>query len=292
MFASGPKALVAAIGVVVLAGCSAQSTDSTDVKVGAGDSAESRLLAQIYAGAIRSAGTAVEVESGLGGRADYLESLDRGDITLIPDFTGALLSEFDSTSRATESEDVFVDLNRSLPEGLTVGDYALAEDRTAIAVSPAGPFADASSLSDVESDLYGRRMGVLGNPPKPDPQEVVARLEPGIGDGFTDVVLYLDARTAVDALASGEIDVLAFTTVSFGPEAADLVTLEDTESVFPAQNVVPLLRNGSLNDTALATLSVVAGELTTADLADMIGEVRSGGDSGDVAARWLGEHNL
>nr|WP_296778104.1 glycine betaine ABC transporter substrate-binding protein [Rhodococcus sp. (in: high G+C Gram-positive bacteria)] len=306
MFASRPKSLVAATGVVVLVGCSvlagcsdrspaATAPDAADVIVGAGDSAESQLLAQIYAGAIRSAGTGAVVESGLGDRADYLDALDRGDVTLVPDFTGALLAEFDSTSQATEPEDVFVDLNRSLPEGLTVGDYALAEDRTAIAVSEAGPFADVATVADFAANHGDAAIGVVGDPPKPDPQEVVARLAgrtTGTGAGSTDFVVYADSGDALSALNSGEIGALAFTTASFGSPAADLSTLDDGDGVFPAQNVVPLLRNSSLDDTAFATLSVVAGELTTADLADMIGEVRSGGESGDVAARWLGEHNL
>lgn len=300
MFASRSKALVAAIGVVFLAGCSAHSFGDTapgsaDVIVGAGDSAESQLLAQIYAGAIRSAGTEAVVESGLGSRTEYLDALDLGDVTLVPDFTGALLAEFDSTSRATEPEDVFVDLNRSLPEGLTVGDYALAEDRTAIAVSKTGSFADVATAADFAANHTDAAIGVVGDPPKPDPQEVVSRLAgqtTGAGAGFTDFVVYTDSADALRALNSGEIGALAFTTASFGSSAADLSTLDDGDGVFPAQNVVPLLRNSSLDETAFATLSVVAGELTTADLADMIGEVRSGGESGDVAARWLGEHNL
>ena len=283
----------ASVLVMALAGCSAGPSGRSEVIVGAGNGVESQLLAHIYAGAIRSAGVTVDVESGLGGRADYLEALDRGEVTLVPDFTGALLNQFDSQSGATEAEDVFVDLNRSLPEGLSVGDYALAEDRTALAVSPTGPLSELSTISDFVDKRGTAKWGVVGDPPNPDPLEVGMRLAPpGTGAGFEDIAVYANAKDAVGALDSGEVEALAFTTASFGPLAADLTTLEDDENVFPAQNVVPLIRAGSLDDAAIATLSVVAGELTTADLADMIGEARGGGDSGDIAARWLGEHNL
>lgn len=296
----GVKAFVGASVVAItlattLAGCAADGQEHAAVVVGSGDEVTSELLAHIYAGAVRSAGVAVTVKEGLGERADYLTALDAGEISLVPDFTGDLLHTFDSLSGATEAEDVFIDLNRSLPEGLSVGDYSLAEDRTTIAVSPTGPLSELSTISELASAHIDASVGVVGDPAKPDPQEVVFGLRSAAdfsGAGSTDFVVYADAQGAVDALNSGEIGALAFTTASFGPLAADLTTLEDDDSVFTAQNVVPLMREGVLDDSAYATLSVVAGELTTADLADMIGEVRSGGASGDVAARWLGEHNL
>lgn len=233
----------------------------------------------------------VEVTPNLGERGAYLDALDAGLVTLVPDFSGELLATFDSLSGATEAEDVFIDLNRSLPEGLAVGDYALAEDRTTIAVATSGEYASVTSLSDVAPDCGNIVLGTVDDDSAPDPIDVAARLAAGYGceiEGFT---VYPDARAAVDAVASGEVGALAVRTASFGP-LADLTTLDDDESVFTAQNVVPLLRDGALGDDAFSTLAVVAGELTTADLAEMIDEVRGGLDSGDVAARWLGDRTL
>ncbi len=284
----------------LLAACGADSIDDgsiglrpvdADVIVGSGSSLDSELLAYIYAGAIRSTGTSVAVHTEQGGRSGYLAALDAGKVDLIPDYTGALLTEFDSLSTATEADDVFVDLNKSLPEGLSVGDYALAEDRTAIAVAADGPFAGLTSLTEIASQCAETTVGVTGDPPRPDPLSIESAVGSGYGCSFTEFKIYPDARAAVDALDSGEVGALAVTTASFGPLAADLITLDD-DGAFSAQNVVPLLRNGSLDDGAFETLSVVAGELTTADLAEMIGEARSGGNSDDIAARWLGEHNL
>ncbi|MGF0313208.1 glycine betaine ABC transporter substrate-binding protein [Rhodococcus sp. IEGM1428] len=294
------RSSVLATAVVVsiaglLGGCStAESAHPADgpVVVGSGSSDISQLLAQIYAGGLRSTGVDVEVKDGLGDRADYLAALDRGEVSMVPDLTGDLLRTFDTLAGATEAEDVFTELNRSLPAGLSVGDYATAEDRLAIAVAPDSPSDDGETVTE-----FLRREDVTVGTVEGEVHPMDVRTE-GVGSpsftgaGFSEFMVYPDAEFAIDDLNSGAVDALAIRTASFGPLAKDLTTLPDDDHVYPAQNVVPLYRNGVLSESALRSFSVVAGELTTADLADMIGEVRGGVASGDVAGRWLGERNL
>ena len=291
---SSVLAAVAVISIAgLLGGCSAATSTgpaATPV-VGSGSSDLSRLLAQIYAGGLRSTGVDVEVKEDLGDRADYLAALDRGEVTMVPDLTGELLRTFDTLSAATEAEDVYTELNRSLPAGLSVGDYATAEDRLAIAEASGSESGD-----ETVTEFLGREertVGIVDG--QVDPMDVLVegtRSSTFTGASFTDVTPYADAQSAVDGLNAGEVDVLAIRTASFGPLAKDLTTLPDDDHVYPAQNVVPLYANGVLDESALRSFSVVAGELTTADLADMIGEVRNGVPSGEVAGRWLGERNL
>ncbi|MBJ7349743.1 MAG: ABC transporter substrate-binding protein [Rhodococcus sp.] len=294
------RSSVLATAVVVsiaglLGGCStAESADPAGepIVVGSGSSDISRLLAQIYAGGLRSTGVDVEVKDGLGDRADYLAALDRGEVSMVPDLTGDLLRTFDTLAGATEAEDVFTELNRSLPAGLSVGDYATAEDRLAIAVAPDSASDDGETVAEFlrREDVT---VGTVEGEVHPMDVVSVSRSSPTFtGASFTDLTPYFDGQAAVDGLNAGEVDALAIRTASFGPLAKDLTTLPDDEHVYPAQNVVPLYRNGVLSESALRSFSVVAGELTTADLADMIGEVRGGAASGDVAGRWLGEHSL
>lgn len=292
---SSVLATVAVISIAgLLGGCSAATSTepaATPIVVGSGSSDISQLLAEIYAGGLRSTGADVEVKEDLGDRADYLAALDRGEVTMVPDLTGELLRTFDTLSAATEAEDVYTELNRSLPAGLSVGDYATAEDRIAIAV------ASGSTSTDTPRDVVFGEEATIGTVEgEVDPLDVVnilPRSEPTFtGASFSEFMVYPDAQFAVDELNSGAVTALAIRTASFGPLAKDLTTLPDDDSVYPAQNVVPLYSNGVLDESALRSFSVVAGELTTADLADMIGEVRSGVPSGDVAGRWLGEHNL
>ncbi|MBY4129182.1 ABC transporter substrate-binding protein [Rhodococcus fascians] len=280
----------------LLGGCStAESTEPAlgPVVVGSGSSDISRLLAHIYAGGLRSTGVDVSVEEGMGDRSDYLAALDRGEVTMVPELTGDLLRTFDTSASATEADEVFTELNRSLPAGLSVGDYATAEDRIAIAVASGSESGD-----EIVTEFLGREertVGIVDG--ELDPMDVVPvftskRVPTFSGASVTDVTPYADAQAAVDGVNAGKVDALAIRTASFGPLAKDLTTLADDDHVYSAQNVVPLYRNGVLGENALRSFSVVAGELTTADLADMIGEVRSGAASGDVAGRWLGEHNL
>lgn len=290
--------LAAALAVTIagsVGGCSAADRAEpghVPVVVGAGNSDLSRLLAQIYAGGLRSTGAEVSVAENLGDRTAYLAALDRGEVSMIPDLTGDLLRTFDTLAGATEAEDVFTELNRSLPAGLSVGDYATAEDRLALAVASSNAVDDDATVTEFlrrDDVTVGTVDGQV------DPMNVMnaPRTAPAFtGASATDFMVYPDAQFAVHDLNSGAVDALAIRTASFGPLAKDLTTLPDDDHVYPAQNVVPLYRTGVLDESAVKSFSVVAGELTTADLADMIGEVRGGAASGDVAGRWLGEHSL
>ncbi|MGV8874503.1 MAG: glycine betaine ABC transporter substrate-binding protein [Rhodococcus sp. (in: high G+C Gram-positive bacteria)] len=278
----------------LIGGCSAASSTepATPIVVGSGSSDISRLLAQIYAGGLRSTGADVTVDEDLGDRAEYLAALDRGEVTMVPDVTGDLLRTFDTLASATEAEDVFTELNRSLPAGLSVGDYATAEDRLAIAVASGNEVDDGETVTEF---LRRGEVTVGTVEGQVHPMDVLTEGvgSPGFdGSRLSEFMVYPDAQTAVDDVNAGAVDAVAIRTASFGPLAKDLSTLPDDDHVFPAQNVVPLYRNGVLSESALRSFSVVAGELTTADLADMVGEVRSGVPSGDVAGRWLGERNL
>ena len=51
--------------------------------------------------------------------------------------TGALLDHYDPSAPARKADDVFEALSRSLPEGLSVSDYAMAEDRAVVALDTA-----------------------------------------------------------------------------------------------------------------------------------------------------------
>ncbi|SEC09778.1 ABC transporter substrate-binding protein [Rhodococcus koreensis] len=258
------------------------------IVVGAGDGAESRILAEIYAGALRSTGAPVTTDDGLGDRTAYLGQLDAGSVTLVPEFTGRLLRYYDPESTETEQEDVFEALSKALPQGLSISDFAAAEDRSALAVTP--QISEQLGLTTLD-DLVpscGKSTAVLA-----------PAFEADALAGLTGCTFAQTTRVADDAAAVGELAVPApaggavvagVTTSSPDVADTDLVLLSDDEHVFTAQNVVPLFRIGTLSEAQLKALNVVAGELTTADLADMIGQFRGGADSADVARVWLDAH--
>ncbi|MFC9786205.1 glycine betaine ABC transporter substrate-binding protein [Rhodococcus sp. NPDC127528] len=192
-----------AVAAVLLTGCSSGESGLDgpprlpSITVGSGQSAENRVLAEIYAGVLRGTGSPVETRLDLAPGEDLAE-LDSGAVTLVPEYTGRLLERLHPGAAETEPDAVFEELNRSLPAGLSVSDYGMAQ-------------------------------------------------EPGSGD-------------------AGEAG-----------------------SSVPAQNVVPLMRSGVLTEAQVKALNVVAGELTSAELAQMGESVRSGERTADrAAADWLG----
>ncbi|MFC7448642.1 glycine betaine ABC transporter substrate-binding protein [Rhodococcus daqingensis] len=187
---------MAVAAVCALAGCTVDNSGLDEaqapaaITVGSGESAESQVVAEIYAEILRGTGSPVDVAAPTT-RAEYVEELGAADVTVVPDFTGPLLHHFQPDSELTDPDEVFDELNRSLPEGLSVSDY-----------------------SDAELEAEGSA---------------------------------------------------------------------------PAQNVVPLIRNGVLTEDQIKALNVVAGELTSADLASMAARVRQGESDPERAAdEWLG----
>ncbi|NEW37063.1 transporter, partial [Nocardia cyriacigeorgica] len=96
--------------------------------VGSGDTAESVLLAEIYAQALARTGAGVAVERDLGARADRLAALDAGTVTLVGEHNGALLADLAGDAVAWTGKEVTTELNRSLPQGLVVTDAADGAD--------------------------------------------------------------------------------------------------------------------------------------------------------------------
>lgn len=127
--------LAALMCLGLLTACAVDDSAQSRVIVGSGTSVEGQLLGRIYAGALGRAGADVETVEQLGNRDKILSALDDGRVTLVPDTTGALLTRFDPSARQTDPDDVFVALNKSLPEGLSVSDYSMAE----VGDSTAGP---------------------------------------------------------------------------------------------------------------------------------------------------------
>ena len=260
-----------------------------EIVVGAGDGAESRILAEIYAGALRATGAPVVTDGGLGDRTAYLGQLDAGNVTLVPEFTGRLLRYYDPESAETEQDDVFEALSKALPQGLSISDFAAAEDRSALAVtSQTSGQLDLTTLDELVPSC-SRSTAVLA------PAFEADALPDLTGCTFAQTRTVADDAAAVGELAApapsdGAVRVAGVTTASPDVSDADLVLLADDDHVFTAQNVVPLFRIGTLTEAQLKALNVVAGELTTADLADMIGQVRGGADSADVARVWLDAH--
>ncbi len=298
---AGAVTVLAGAVTVLAAGCGSDDPGPV-LTIGSGDSAQSRVLAEIYAGALSRTGAHTATKSGIDQRG-YLSALDSDTVTVVPDVSGDLLTALDSTSAARKPEDVVTALNRALPEGLIVSDPADGTDLRPAVIVPAAKSADfPSSLKELAPRCPELTVGVATGPAlEPlhaplDPQrDVLDPLRTVYDCSLPTPRTYSSVADLRNALSTGEIQLAVVSgPPAYLPEGGlEVQPLADPDYAFRAANVIPLLRKGTLTDQQQRKLNYVAGELTTTDLADMIREVRDNNvDPAALARNWLDAHAL
>jgi glycine betaine/choline ABC-type transport system substrate-binding protein len=271
----------AALAVALaLAGCGSRYTQH-ELVVGSGADPESTLLAQVYAGALRSYGAAARVESA----PDALTNLDSGTDDVAPAFTGQVLQRLQPGATAVSDLHTYRAMVAALPEGIAAGDYTTAaEDKPAAAVTEASAHA-----------WGGRELTALvRNCPHVTSGSVAGVAVPAALGGCTlkPPRQFPSATALFDGLRAGLINT-AWTTTTGLDVPADVVVLADRRPpLVQAENVVPLYRRNELTDRQVLALNEVAGELDTAALIDMRRQVAKGAQPAQVAGAWLSDHPL
>ena len=274
-----------------LAGDGGSEDGATEtVTVGSADFPESQIVAEIYAGALESAGVSTETSLGIGAREAYVGAVQDGSVDVVPDYSGNLLLFADPEATASSAEEIMDALPEALPEGLTVLEPSSAENKDAMVVTPeTAEQYGLTSIADM-AEVCGEL--VIAGPPEfaeraygLDGLEenygcVPASFEP-INDG--------GGPLTVQALLNGDVDVADIFTTTPAIADNDLVVLEDPENNFIAQQVLPLAAADRLPQEAVDALNELSGQLTTQDLIDLNRKV-SGGDQvspGAAAQEWL-----
>ena len=315
---------VATVVTGVLAGCSDSSRDSASssrlLHLGSADDPALRVMAEIYAGALRDVGAPVADDLIRGDDTALLDEMDRARVDLFPAFSGELLTSLAPKATVTSSDDVYDELNRSLPQGVSVG------DATPVSATPqvfvATSLAQSSNVTDLSECgrlPEGLPVVVVGRPEPADmaafaaqgcrfgavesvgsAREVIARVGTAQAVG---VVTALDAAVALDP-AAPQIQALrvpAPTQDDAGQPStpSNLATSNQSQSPTPspqsgprAQNLVPVYRTAALTRSEVKQINRVAGEITTADLAELARRADAGAEPRDLAVGWLGEHGL
>ncbi|WP_280256004.1 glycine betaine ABC transporter substrate-binding protein [Nocardia abscessus] len=282
--------VVASVALVVSCGNDAPGPSIT---VGAGDSVESSVLAEIYAGALARTGARTAVSARLGGREDYLAALDADRVQVLAEHTGALLTHFDEHATARLPKYVANAVSAALPEGLVVSDFADGADlRPRVLLTAQAAAQDKlRSVGDLAPRCGELTVGVAVTPgllPSSGRDRVG-------GCDFAATVAFPDPAALRKALLDGQVQAgLLSGPPELAPGATDgLAVLSDDDYAVRAENVLPLFRKGLLDQRQIKKLNYVAGELTTDELAVMIRRVRDDGSApGDVARDWLDQHAL
>ncbi|MEV6134666.1 glycine betaine ABC transporter substrate-binding protein [Nocardia sp. NPDC051990] len=293
--------VVMALGLAV--SCGSDDPGPT-IAVGAGDSMESNLLAQIYAGALARTGARTSVTADLGNRADYLTALDAGTVTVVGEHGGELLTFLNAGAQARKPEvttdiadpsapvrlSVPEELSRSLPEGLAVSDPADGTDMRARVLLTEAAGKDVRSIGALAPRCGEIQAGVA---PVSGVLHTAAPVRIA-GCDFAGTRPYPDATGLRKALLDGEIQAGILTgPPALVPGATDgLTVLADSDYAVRAENVLAVYRKGLLDDRQIRKLNYVAGELTTDELAQLMRKVREGAGAAEVARTWLDDHAL
>lgn len=277
--ATGWGRLALIVIALFVAGCGGHAGPPS-IAVGSTADPESKLVAHLYAAALRFYGSPAHVQS----VPDPVDELDSGTVRVAPGFTGRLLERFEPDATARSDAQVYRAMVAALPEGVAAGDYTTsAEDKPTIAVTEGT--ADAWGGRDVTAAVRNCAKVVPGVLP-------AARTPSKIGP----CVLpkpheFKDSTGLFAALRSGQINA-AWTTSAVPNIPSELVVLSDKTALIQAENLVPLYRRNELNEQQVLALNEVAGVLDTGSLADMRRQVAEGKDPGQVADAWLGAHPL
>jgi len=240
------------------------------VVVGSANFPEDELLAQIYVDALQGKGVKVTPKFNIGAREVYYPEIEKGAITIIPEYNGALLTtSVDPTSTAASTEEVNAALKAKLPSSLEILNSSSAEDKDSITVTQATAakyhLASISDLSPVAKDF------VIGGPPEfPTRADGIPGLKKIYGLTFKSFSpLDESGPITISALQSGKVQAADLFTTTPQIVTDHFLSLADPKNLFAAQNITPLVYKAGVNSTIVSTLNAVSAALTTEALVQM-----------------------
>ncbi|MBV9514672.1 MAG: hypothetical protein JO280_11610 [Mycobacteriaceae bacterium] len=265
---------------LLVVGCADRHT-ARELVVGAGTDAESTVLAELYAAALRYYGSSARIEHA----ADPIAQLGSDDVAVVPGFTGRVLQMFaPGTTDVVQDRNVYRAMVAALPEGVAAGDYTTAaEDKPAVAVTSQSADAWGRDLATLVGRCGRLAIGAVGGTRQPS--SIGGCKLPPAREYPTDADLFA-------ALRAGQIDA-AWTSSADPGIPDDVIVLADRRPpVVQAENVVPLYLRDELSERDVLAIDEVAGEFDTSALADMRRRVEQGADPRQVVEDWLSAHPL
>jgi len=289
---------VAALGLS-LSACGSDPTEgekssSDSITIGSAAFPENEIIAEIYAQALEAGGVKVKKKLNIGAREAYIPALKNGEIDLLPEYSGNLLSYLDPKATATSEAEIEDALDEALPDNLEVLDAAKAEDKDSLNVTP--EFASENSVATI-ADLANVKDLTLGaNPEFKERAYGIPGLEKVYGITGVKFVPISDSGgpKTLKSLLDGDIDVADIYSTTPSILANKLVTLEDPENLIAAQQVIPLINDKKASDKVTKVLNDISAQLTTADLLDLNSK-NQGADKtapAELAKQWLTDKGL
>lgn len=294
-------AAVAVGATVALAGCasgdpldggSTGEGSSETLVIGSQDYYSNEIIAELYAQALEENGYTVDRQYRIGQREVYIPEIESGAIDVFPEYTGNLLQYYVPDTTATTSDDVYAELETSLPDGLRVLDQSPATDQDSYNVTQA--FSEengVTSLADLKNVTTPLTLGgnseLATRPYGPEGLKSVY----GVDVAFTPIEDSGGPLT-LKALEDGQVQLVNIYSANPAISSSDLVTLEDPEGLFLASNVVPVVSE-KVTDEIAEIINTVSEALTAEDLVALNALSVDEQESADqIASDWLAEKSL
>jgi osmoprotectant transport system substrate-binding protein len=302
-FHRGTIAAAAAITVVglTLAGCASPSSlgggsggGSESIKVGSAQFPENVTLAYVYGGALAADGVTVSYKVNIGQRAAYFPALEKGEINLVPEYAGSILSYLDKSANQKSGAEVKSALDAKLPKGLTATDFAPAADSDSLNVT--SEFAKANNLKSIADLAKLPSVTLTANPEFETRPDGIPGLKSvyGLNNITFSPINDGGGPATLKALLGGQTQVADIYSTTPSILENKLVTLDDPKNLFASQQVVPIGTSSKLTSKVKALLNKVSAKLTTKDLLEF--NKRTGGDEKadpkTVANDWLKQNGF
>jgi osmoprotectant transport system substrate-binding protein len=273
----------------------AQPSDTSSVIVGSTNFPEQLILAQMYAAVLEKAGVDVQTRLNLGSREVVFPALEKGDIQLLPEYNGSVLTFLDPKATAVSADEVNTALTPLLDaKGLVALQQSPAEDKDAWAVTK--ETASKYNLRTIGDMKPVASQLVVGGPPelktRPAGLPGLKRVY-GIGDFKEFKSLDAGGPLTISALKKGDIDVGRVFTSQGVVAAEGWVVLEEDKPLQPAQNIVPIGRKDKMTDQVKQALNALSAKITTEELTKLNAQVDvDKKDPESVARDWLTQQGL
>jgi osmoprotectant transport system substrate-binding protein len=287
--------------VAVLAACSSSKSNplapstpsgapaaSGTVTVGSAGFTENVLLGEIYAEALEAKGIKVTRKLNIGSRDVIYKQIEKGSLTVLPEYNGGLLAYLDKTDQSLTTDTVNAAVTAKLPSQLGILDSAPAQDVDSLVVTADNAakynLKKISDLAPVAKDW------IIGSAPEfKTRQQGVPGLQSLYGLTFKDFKpLDNSGPTTVAALKNNDAQVVDLYSTTPEIKSNNFVVLDDDKHLFGVQNVTPLYYKAGLNQTGVDTLNALSAKLDTATVTDLMKQVVTDKkDTNDVAKAWL-----
>lgn len=297
--------IIVVIASLLVSGACAQDEDTgakegPRITVGSANFPEAVILAEIYAQALEAKGYEVSKKLNVGAREVYFPALERGDIDLLPEYVGSLLSFLtkQKVTASSDSDQAFEQLKAELDkkEGIVALTPSEAQDKDGIVANK--QTADKYNLEKVSDLKPVASQLVMGGPPEcPTRQACLKGLKDVYGIELKEFKpLDVAGPQTVTLLKSNEIQLANLFTTDSRIAANGFVLLEDDKGIVGAENVLPIVRDeitSAYGDEFSDLIDSITAKLTTEGLTELNKQVDVDKESPDeVAGAWLSDNGF